>query len=157
MKSLQLTLRSILTTQDTLINFIRFFAALHTQFSFAYRGSILWNSHLHVVKLSSSLNTFKLKGQHFFKVGLYDLQIAPKYFNCSRRLSALLPLATPAHNSPAQRFTTYSVVNRPKETAYFHGLKEVLPEKKIHSSIVRYNIIFSSPSKCRKNTVFIWT
>ena len=60
---------------------------------------------------------------------MYDLQIAPKYFNCSRRLSALLPLATPAH-SPAQRFTTYIVVNGPKETAYFHGLKEVLPEKK---------------------------
>ena len=33
----------------------------HTQFSFAHRGSILWNSHLHVVKLSSSLNTFKLR------------------------------------------------------------------------------------------------
>ena len=63
-------------------------------------------------------------------MGLYDLQIAPKYFNCSRRLSALLPLATPAHNSPAQRFTTYIVVNGPKETAYFRGLKEVLREKK---------------------------
>ena len=77
-------------------------------------------------------NNDELKGivAFFFKVGLYDLQIAPKYFNCSRRLSALLPLATPAHNSPAQRFTTYSVVNRPKETAYCHGLKEVLPEKK---------------------------